>query len=295
MKTWIRNLKKRFRPLPNPSDGFVTGEKIQLLCDHFIGTEYDFTYNPILKKRKTRWLYLNQLNSSFENKPLVFCYTHLLSEPELLIQKLKWLKNPFNLVFHNSDYDFTESHLQLLEDLPNLVKIFSQNPLVRHKKLTPLPLGLANSMWKHDNVNIMKRIAAQDWKKENLIYFNFKVQTNKDKREECFQKISAKGIEFLPTVNFETYLKKLSTYQYAICPEGFGTDTHRFWECLCLNVIPICKKNPLVEYLAKDFPVILLNNWDDLNVSELESSYDSFQWDYHHKLDMCYYKNLLSF
>ena len=32
-------------------------------------------------------------------------------------------------------------------------------------------------------------------------------------------------------------------YSFELCPEGNGMDTHRFYEALFLNTIPIVKKN----------------------------------------------------
>jgi hypothetical protein len=80
----------------------ITGERIQFKCDNFLGTLNDFTFNPnVLRLHKDRCVYLDKLKSEFDNKEFVFCYTHLLSNINLLINKLTYFKNPFKLVFHN--------------------------------------------------------------------------------------------------------------------------------------------------------------------------------------------------
>ena len=73
------------------------------------------------------------------------------------------------------------------------------------------------------------------------------------------------------------------------CPEGNGIDTHRFWECIYLDVIPICKKNILVQYYSQYFKIIIIEDWDDLDISQLPK-----EPNYKHnkeKLKMAYLEN----
>ena len=39
-----------------------------------------------------------------------------------------------------------------------------------------------------------------------------------------------------------------------------------------MNVVPICKRNILTEYYSKIFPVIMLNEWHDLDINNLTYS-----------------------
>lgn len=72
----------------------------------------------------------------------------------------------------------------------------------------------------------------------------------------------------------------MKQHKYAICPEGNGIDTHRFWECLYMNTIPICLKNKVTKHYKQYFPIILLNNWEELDVSKL--SYSTIDHQYLH-------------
>lgn len=294
MSSLKRKLKYLFKRIPDPTTGVITGEKIQLLCDHFIGNEEHISKNPLLWRKKYKWIHFDDLNEPFNNRPRVFCYTDALCNLDLLIEKLQWLKNPFLLVFHSSDASFTKDHLKLFDELPNLKKVFSQNVDAYHEKLTPLPIGFANKEFAHGQLALFNRIRKQEFQKNNLVYFNFRIENNIEKRNDCYQKISKKGLEFQSHIQLEDYFTSLSTYKFAICPEGNGIDTYRFWECLYLQVVPICKKNLLTKYFAQDFPVILLDDWDDLEISILDQTYDSFSWDELPKLDMRYYKELFS-
>ena len=60
----------------------------------------------------------------------------------------------------------------------------------------------------------------------------------------------------------EEYFKELKRHKYAICPRGNGLDTHRLWECLYLDVIPIMLKSDSTN--ISGLPIIYLDKWEDL-------------------------------
>ena len=261
---------------------FISGEKIQFSCDHFVGTIQDFRFNPNVVQYKNKFIYLDS-NESINNKPFVFCYTHLLDNTNELIRTLKCLQNKFILIFHNSDGNFNDKQLILFEKLPLLQRIYTQNINVEHEKVIPLPIGLANSQWNHGNPTIHQEVYEMPIEKTKNIYFNFSKNTNRIKRDKCYDEIIKKGIKWTENLPYKKYLIELKRNKYAICPEGNGIDTHRFWECLYMNTIPICLKNKVTEYYKKYFPIILLNEWQDLDINNL--LYSTIE---HQYLDMDY-------
>ena len=52
-------------------------------------------------------------------------------------------------------------------------------------------------------------------------------------------------------------------YSFELCPEGNGLDTHRFYEALFLNTIPIVKRNSLESMYIK-FPCVIVDNWNEI-------------------------------
>ena len=259
---------------------FITGEKIQFICDHFIGSNEDFRFNPdILQNHKNKCIFIDKFHSNLNNNYRIFCYTHMLDNIEFLILKLKLLLNPFILIFHNSDKNFDKEYLILFDRLYKLKHIYTQNMNIIHNKVTPIPIGLPNSQWIHGNLHIFNEIYNNKKSNNNLIYFNFKINTNKQKRRECFQILNNKNLKWNSDKDYKNYLISLHSYKYCICPEGNGIDTHRLWECLYLNVIPICLKNTLTLYYSKYFPIILLDNWKDFDVNILNSNYSNIKID----------------
>ena len=247
---------------------FITGEKIQFKCDHFIGSDKDFGSNPTERKYRNKFIYINH-DKEINNKSLIFCYGHLLIHINKLINILKKMKNPFKLIFHNSDAKFSNKDLILFKELPLLECVYTQNMDVNYDKVIPLPIGLANERWKHGDSEIYKEIYETSIEKTKEIYFNFSVNTNPSKRNKCRADIMGKGIKWNKDLSYREYLIELKRHKYAICPEGNGIDTHRFWECLYMDTIPICLKNRITEHYKKYFPIILLDKWKDLDVNEL--------------------------
>ena len=59
----------------------ITGEKIQNLCDYYIGSIGDFNFNPNIKNQVSKQINIDNYN--IENiKKLniknIFCYTHII-------------------------------------------------------------------------------------------------------------------------------------------------------------------------------------------------------------------------
>ena len=264
---------------------YIDGQSIQFLCSSFIGVDFDFNYNPNVKKYSERYIHMGH-NEPINNEPYIFCYTDRLNEFETLVKTLKMMQNKFILIFHNSDNCFDDKHIQLFEELPLLQHIYTQNMNTVHPKVSALPIGLCNRS------EGLQGTYETEVEKTNNIYFHFTISTNKVKRQECYEKIIKKGVEWKPNkIHYPKYLLELKTYKYCICPEGNGIDTHRFWESLYMNVIPICKKNVLVQYFSKYFPIVLLDDWDDLDLTKLDEVYEDMKIN-HELLTMDYIESL---
>lgn len=271
----------------------ITGEKIQNMCDLYLGFDKNsFKFNPFIFQQKHKHLYYENIEENFKNPTKIFCYTDCLQNVKVLIETLNKFKNEFVLILHNSDQNFNKEHLVLFNKIKKLKKVFTQNMNVIHNDVYPLPIGIANHMWTHGNLNTFHKVLNNDSiTKVKNIFFNFNISTNKHKRKECYEKIKQKRIPFLQNQSFEQYLVKLKSHKFCVCPEGNGIDCHRFWECLYLRVIPICKKNILVSYYSQYFPIVILNNWEDLVVNNLD--YNGFHWNNYDNLDLKFLENTI--
>ena len=256
----------------------VTGERIQQLCDIYFGLQEDFDYNPVIKPQTNKHFNLNNLNSEIENPYYIFCYSHRIND---LSSKIHLFKNKFILITHNSDGEIKECEevLHILNN-HNLDKWYAQNTCFENPKLKFIPIGIANSQWGHGNIFFFQNKSLHFYSnKVKNVYFNFNIDTNKNKREICFNSLKNK-LEWLNNVSPQDNIARLSQFKFCICPEGNGFDTHRLWESLYLKTIPIVVKSDFTSILEKNnIPIIILNSWDDFDENELIYNISLFEND----------------
>jgi hypothetical protein len=53
---------------------------------------------------------------------------------------------------------------------------------------------------------------------------------------------------------------------------GNGVDTHRFWECILLGVIPVVENNILINKLKPFYKMVILDSWDDFDINDIKIS-----------------------
>jgi len=247
----------------------VTGERIQSIADIYIGTSRLFLSNPNIDTSKC--LDIFTITAPFNNPRTVFFYPDVLC---LFPSIIEMFKNPFVLITHNSDINIVKEPLVFfILNHPLVIGWHAQNVCIRHPKLSPLPIGIANSQWGHGELSVFEPfVEGAVWSKEEDIYMNFSVNTSPLLREECKRVCESKGIVFLKSVSFREHIRRLSKYKYCICPGGNGVDTHRLWECMCVKTVPIMLKTDfsmlMVEYYK--LPVILLDSWESLDRGALQ-------------------------
>jgi len=266
-----------------------SGEKFQDLADIFIGKKEDLEWNPIMGAKKEKHLYFENIPEEYDNPKLIYTFTFSVEE---LFKYFPRFKNNFILITHNCDENIVEKHIQIAE-YPLLIHWFTQNLCIEHPKISILPIGIANSMWKHGDMNKIKENGLFNTEKVELVYFNFEVNTNKAARELCKNTLLGKGLNFLQSVPYENYLQIISLHKFAICPEGNGIDSHRIWDVLYCGTIPVMLKNIFTLQVQKNYPCVLLDIWDDLNLEKLDSFYNTnlFTDEVKYKLSLQYYKN----
>jgi len=246
----------------------VTGEKIQQLCDIYIGDQSDFYANPVIANQPEKHCPLSSIQYPFYNPPRVFCYSHRILE---FAEKIPYFMNDFTLVTHNSDGEIYEcDEINDILNYSKLLKWYAQNTRMNHAKLVFTPIGIANSQWPHGNLD--------NFRPENLkpktkgIYFNFNVYTNLTKRMYCFNRLKHK-LEWLDEVPPHENIQRLSEYEFCICPEGNGVDTHRLWEALYVKTIPIVIKSDFTDVLLENnVPIVVLDDWSQLDECTLDYS-----------------------
>ena len=171
---------------------------------------------------------------------------------------------------------------------PKLIVWYAQNLIIKEQeKLKHIPIGLDyhtlsinrgnNHEWGQyqlpiEQENMIEKIRStfidiKDTRVKAVTNFHLAMDNpprRKMLREPIYNMLkNNKNIIWLPKQTREEFWKSLNKCMFVICPFGNGFDTHRTWEVLIMNRIPIipkCDMNKIFEGL----PVIEIDNnrWD---------------------------------
>ena len=207
-----------------------------------------------------------RVNHLMENNDLM----HLLAEISLFKQ------TKFIIFCNNEDTPITDdihSHIP-----PNVLAIYAANAIGYGDRLRPFPYGLGRPLVKgcakHD---ILKIAMKEDYKPRKLLYINHAEHTNLSERgniREMFQEKSFATVA--ERVSYIEYVNQIKEHKFMICPEGNAVDCHRNWEVLCLKRVPIMKKNPYLQECYKDYPILWVDDYADVNKTMLAENDDLF-------------------
>ena len=78
-------------------------------------------------------------------------------------------------------------------------------------------------------------------------------------------------------VGYHTFLSNLSNSKFMICPIGNAIDCHRNWEVLYMRRVPVMVRDPYLEELYKDYPVLFVDNYKDVTKELLIKNDNLFQ------------------
>ena len=170
------------------------------------------------------------------------------------------------LITHNSDISFNQNILNRLKKYTT--RIYPINSIVNDKIVTKIPLGFSDRL-----VPVIQNIITTG-NKDNLIYLNFN-QTRNDERKECLDFFkSFSWVTYENEIPEKDYYISLSVSKYSLCPSGTGLDTHRFYESIYFDTIPIVKRNDISDIHSK-FPCIIIEDWSEINNNFLIDNYDT--------------------
>ena len=224
---------------------FVSGDSFRKKCNHI--------FDEIKKCDPTK----------INNNDFVFVKSDLLKD--FFNDVHPRIKNKYNLISHNSDEAINGTYGRYLDD--KILNWYAQNV---EEKFDPrvkiIPIGLENR-WHLKNGRIKNFIDISNNlpKKNILIHASFSKNTHKS-RPEILNKIKLiENVTINEAKKNKDYLNVLASSYFNICPRGNGIDTHRIWESLIFETIPIVENNSFTAQLdSLGIPVLILESWDVL-------------------------------
>lgn len=277
----------------------ITGDRVLSLCDFVIATNDIFNFHKGIQKYAKEivivkdWnnvnikllnsYFINHCNTNNTNTVKLFIYTHIADYFQKYIAPYLVKGIDFALYFHNSDHSFN-SNLSPLLELENIKQVFAQNidhPI--HTKLNLLPIGIANSMWKHGNLVELYTVMKNTYylSKHKNIYVNINPGTFSYRQELLNYINQHKTFTISDSKPYIDYLYELSQHRFCLCIRGNGIDTHRFWEALYLGVIPVIINNKktncdyFVQYVKNlGVPLVCISNSNNKDIDSIFKIYN---------------------
>lgn len=238
-------------------DDYICGNKFINLCDYKITTN-DFNIDvEQLKKDQIVFVKTDKLKDFFDT--------------------VRNLPYTYVIITHNSDHNIDEERYSWK---PSNVKLwFAQNVLIKKEDLIPIPIGLENpGVACSGNIDDFINNLASGVNKRNLLYVNFSNGTNPNRssikeffRDKPWSKIQDERI------NFKEFLQKASSYEYVLSPPGNGSDTHRFWESLYCNSIPVAFNNIHNDFFSSILPILIVESKEQITDTLLKDKMDYFK------------------
>lgn len=249
-------------------DQLIDGDKFVEISDII----YDSNINSKLKN------YFNNNNDI----PLIYCHT------DQIFELFKNVDKKFNIILisHNSDKQVREKDV---DKIPNNVKYwFANNLIAESDNVTHIPTGLERDRWypklmKKDTILKLRKTKKSV---ENLAYMAHNANRQWDlDRKILYKKFSNENWVSAHLgyngMNFKLYSYNIYNHNFVFCPvgnqEGYddgdnATGSHRFWEILYLNSIPIVL-NRLGNKKYDKLPVCYVDEWDLITEDFLVKEY----------------------
>jgi hypothetical protein len=188
-----------------------------------------------------------------------------------------------SLIIHNCDQIPTSSDMEMLSR--NFKRVYSVNWLGDPEVISPLPIGLENRDKRRNGVPtdyghaISRGLPSFESRDINFLVC-FSLHTNRAEREVALEICkSLPGVHIVnEAITPKQYRELVLRSKFVVSPPGNGPDCHRTWEALYLGSTPIVKKESW-PFNHLDIPVIILDEWDDINRIQLsEPVINSVDW-----------------
>ena len=150
----------------------------------------------------------------------------------------------------------------------NVLCVSAVNAVSYGKKVIPAPYGVQRKMNPNDNriLDIKSSMKKLPQNPPGLLYVSHNDSSHEERvgiKELFVDKSWAKV--HTERVNYSVFLYNLSQSKFMICPRGNAIDCHRNWEVIYMRRVPIMKKTPYLEYLYKNYPVLFVDEYDEVN------------------------------
>ena len=169
----------------------------------------------------------------------------------------------------------------ILDKIPeNVTCISAVNAITHNDKVIPAPYGVQRRMNPSDDrieqlTQYMEHVPS---KPRNLLYVSHNESSNVKRmgiKSLFYDKDWAEVNE--QRVPYNIFLYNLSGSKFMICPIGNAIDCHRNWEVLYMRRVPIMTRDPYLQKLFENYPVLFVDKYSDVTEELLIANDHLFQ------------------
>ena len=213
--------------------------------------------------------------SQVKQNDIVFVKVDAIYEGYFQKEVLPFIDNEFTLISGIGSYGIglngDRSYLELVES-PKVKKWFCTNPPKDNSgKIIPLPIGFEEREREGGDQKLLKEIwnNHKTWKdKKDVFYLPYHTIGNNPIRDNHIDYLKTLDFVYVESekLPFAEYMKRMDDYKFIICLEGSGFDTHRNYEALLVESVPIMIDSSIRGvYELDNLPSIFVSDWRELN------------------------------
>lgn len=222
-------------------------------------------------------LQLNYFSQLHDDENVIFCKTDFLPNEFNRIAS----KGPVVLISGNSDYEINDNVVDHCP--PNVIKWYAQNATCSSDRVEGIPIGIENTIvckreghgkvWDHALEKPEILISTPRPEPTKDIYSNFSVKTHWSREIVAYTINKIPYITKRTGLSYKEFVSDVLDHRMVVCPVGNGIDTHRMWETLYLDRVPIVIRSPVSERF-EELPIIFIDDWEELR--NIEAIYDKY-------------------
>ena len=248
---------------------------------NFLNTEFATKVFEVMQERDYMTVFIDNIRLYKRNipstKPQDRDYVNaLMARSDLLDLCSNFTQMKF-IIFTNLEDTPIDDQIRVPD---NVLCISAVNAIAHGDKVIPAPYGVQRRMNQSDD-RIEKLIEYMEHVPSNprgLLYVSHNESSNAKRlgiKNLFYDKDWAEVNE--QRVPYNVFLYNLSGSKFMICPVGNAIDCHRNWEVIYMRRVPVMTRDPYLEELYKDYPVLFVDDFSQVTKELLIENDDLFQ------------------
>ena len=212
-------------------------------------------------------------------KPEDKAYVDSLMENSDLLRLCAAFPSMRFIIFTNLEDTPTDEYI--FDAIPdNVLCISAVNAIAHGGKVVPAPYGVQRRMNDGDDrIDVLKKAMWEsDYASPYYLYVSHKEDSHEERMgiKELFRN-NTWAIVDENRVSYKDFLTRLKQCKFMICPRGNAVDCHRNWEVLYMRRVPIMKRDPYLQELFKDYPVLWVDDFAEVTQTMLMDNYHLYE------------------